>query len=402
MRATVLSHSRNTIMLAFEDITERKMREEQLANTEQALRDANVRTTEFLATLSHELRNPLAPLHMSLFLLEQAQPGSDTARKAQAVIGRQVSHLTRLVDDLLDITRITHGKVQLQRQQVEFGDLVRRTVDDHRLSFDAHGIHLVCRFDAGPFWVDADPVRLIQVITNLLSNAEKFTPRGKEVTVTVQQAYGRVLLQVRDTGVGIPSNVLEHLFEPFAQAPQTMERSRGGLGLGLATVKGLVDLHGGSVSISSDGQDKGTAVTVLLPLVAPPPEVTVISDKSSQRVRRVVIIEDNKDAAITLRDALTLCGHQVEVAYEGLSGIELAQRFLPEVVICDIGLPQMDGYEVAKTLRKAPSLQGVYLVALSGYAASEDVARAKAAGFDKHLAKPPALDALDRLVRDAP
>jgi CheY-like chemotaxis protein len=376
------------------------MREERLTTTERALRQANLRTTEFLATLSHELRNPLAPIRNSLFLLERTEPGSDMARKAQAVIGRQVTHMTRLVDDLLDITRITRGKVQLQRERIEFGEIVRRTVEDHRLSFEDSGIHVECRIDSGPFWVDADPARLIQVLTNLLGNAEKFTPRGQRVVVTLQQAHTKLLLDVRDTGVGIASDVLQHLFEPFAQAPQTMDRSRGGLGLGLATVKGLVELHGGTVTISSDGQDKGTSATVLLPLAQAASQVAVIAQKVPDCTRRVLIIEDNEDAAKTLRAALTMCGHEVEMAYDGSSGIKLARSFGPEVVICDVGLPLMDGYEVAQALRAMPSMRGVYLVALSGYAASEDVARAMAAGFDKHVAKPLSVEAIDRIVRE--
>lgn len=402
MHAVVLAHSDKMTMLSFEDITERKTREEQLSATEQALREANLRTTEFLATLSHELRNPLAPIRNSLFLLERTEPGSDMARKAQTVIARQVTHLTRLVEDLLDVTRITRGKIQLQRERIEFGELVRQTVEDHRLSFETSGIQLECRIDPGAFWIDADPARLVQVLTNLLSNAEKFTSRGQKVIVSLQHTHKKVLLHVRDTGVGIPSTVLRHLFEPFAQGPQMMDRSRGGLGLGLATVKGLVELHGGTVGISSDGHNKGTTVTVLLPLVEAPAKVTMVVHEVPERKRRVLVIEDNEDAAKTLRDALSMCGHQVEMSFDGLSGIDLARRFKPEIVICDIGLPRMDGFEVAQIIRKTPTLEGAYLVALSGYTAMEDVDRAAEAGFNKHVAKPLTIEALDRIVKEAP
>ena len=399
--ASVLSNPDRRILLAFEDITERTLRQERLIATEQALCDANMRTNEFLATLSHELRNPLAPIRNSLFLLKRVAPGSDKAQTAQTVIERQVTHLTRLVDDLLDMTRIVRGKVQLQREVLDLGPLVSSTVEDYRLNFDRSGIVVAHRCDPEPFFVDADAARLIQVVTNLLGNAEKFTPRGGRVDVTLQRAGAKVVLNVRDTGVGITADVMGSLFEPFAQAPQTMERSRGGLGLGLATVKGLVELHGGTVTISSPGLGEGTLVSVMLPLVEVSTAIVATAHAPQASNRRVLVIEDNDDAAETLRDALELCGHVVEVAYDGPSGIEAALRFLPDVVICDIGLPQMDGYQVAQVLRAKPELERTYLVAMSGYAAPDDVDRAQKAGFDKHLAKPFTMDDINRVLCDA-
>jgi two-component system CheB/CheR fusion protein len=242
----------------------------------------------------------------------------------------------------------------------------------------------------------------VQIISNLLANALKFTGRGGGVSVQLRAEEKSSVLSVTDTGVGIPPEVLDHVFEPFAQAPQTLERARGGLGLGLAMVKGLVELHGGAVNIRSEGLGKGTEVTVSLPLVAEPPPREQPPTLPSQRGLRVLVIEDNLDASDTLQVALTLNGHQVKVAADGVRGLELAAEFDPDVVICDIGLPGMDGYEVARAFRAREALRNKFLVALSGYAQQEDLQRARAAGFDRHLAKPTSLDKLEQLLAEVP
>jgi PAS domain S-box-containing protein len=240
LTATALSRGEPQILLAFEDITERKEKELQLVRTEQALREAARRKDEFLAMLSHELRNPLAPMRNSLFVLDHAPPGSEDALEAHAILDRQVTHLTRLVGDLLDVTRITSGKIELQLERVELGELVRRTMDDHRAMFQASGIRLEARFEPGAYWIEGDPTRLVQIVSNVLGNAEKFTPPGGEVEVILRHLpEDRIVLCVRDTGIGIAADVIGQLFQPFAQAPQPLDRGRGGLGLGLATLKGL-------------------------------------------------------------------------------------------------------------------------------------------------------------------
>jgi PAS domain S-box-containing protein len=396
------AHAGRTVLLAFEDITERIEREEKLADTERALREADGRKDEFLAALSHELRNPLAPIRNSLFVLSRVEPGSGRAQKAMQVIERQVAHLARLVDDLLDVTRIARGKVQLHRERLELGQLVRNAMDDQRTTFEASGLRMDAHFEPGHFWIDGDPSRLAQVLSNLLSNAEKFTPRGGGVVVSLQRAGGRVALRVRDTGVGIAPAETQHLFEPFSQAPQTLDRSRGGLGLGLAMTKGLIELHRGTVAIESPGPGRGTTVTVSLPLEAAPAPMAARVEPAATRRRRVLVIDDNRDMAESLEDVLAMIGHQVAAAYDGPSGIALARSFRPEVVFCDVGLPHMDGYEVAKTFRADDALRGIYLVALTGYAMPEDLERAAAAGFDKHVTKPPSLEQLGRLIGDAP
>jgi len=389
LTASPLSTGERMILLALEDVTE--------------MREAERSKDEFLAVLSHELRNPLTPLRNSLYILLQTAPADEPARRALAIIERQLSHLTRLVDDLLDVTRITRGKIRLHRTRVELGELARRALDDHHLSFESSGLRLEGRFEPGVYWVDGDPDRLAQVVTNLLNNAEKFTPRGGAVTVTLAREERRVRLSVRDSGVGVSPEALQRMFRPFAQAPQTIDRTRGGLGLGLAMVKGFVELHGGTVQLASEGQGRGAEVTVYLPLLpAPSPAVVETVAQPPGRVRRVLVIDDNRDTADSLQDALGLRGHTVEAAYDGPAGLERARTFHPEVVFCDIGLPGMDGYGVARAFRSDPALRDTRLVALTGYGMPDDLDRALAAGFDKHLTKPPSLDALERLLAGPP
>jgi PAS domain S-box-containing protein len=383
-----------TTLVAVEDVTGRK-------RDEAEVRDQSRHKDEFMAALSHELRTPLATIRNSISVLERAEPDGDPARKAKASIHRQVTHLTHIVDDLLDVTRIAHGKVRLQREPVELGDLVRQTLEDQRADFAANGICLSAHLASEPCWVDADPTRIAQVLGNLLGNALKFTPRGGRVEVVLRRTGASVALAVSDTGVGIAPELRARLFEPFRQAPQTLDRSRGGLGLGLAMVKGLVELHGGTIEIASDGIGCGSQFTVALPLVvgdvtpAKPPEAAHVAP------RRVVVIEDNRDAADSLKEALEIAGHTVAVAYDGAAGLALARESRPDVVICDIGLPEMDGYGVASALRTDAGLRGLFLIALSGYALPEDLQRAAEAGFDRYIAKPPRLDLLEQLVREA-
>jgi PAS domain S-box-containing protein len=395
LTAALVERTTRSVLLAIEDITQRK-------RAEATVREAAMRKDEFIAILSHELRNPLAPIRNSLYILEHATPGGEQARRSQSVIARQVAHLTHLVDDLLDVSRITRGKVVLQRERVELGDLVRRTMDDHRDTFNALGLRLEGRFGSELIWVEADPTRLVQVLGNLLTNAAKFTPRGGLVEVVLRREGNSAILRVRDTGVGIAPEDRPRLFEPFAQASQNLDRTHGGLGLGLAMVKGLVELHGGSVGIASGGSGQGTEVGVQLPLADDLPRTGHEAHARPATRRRVLVIEDNQDAADSLAEALALDGHDIQVAYDGPTGIALARDFRPEAVLCDIGLPGMDGYAVARCFRSDPLLKATYLVALTGYAQPEDQERATLAGFDWHIAKPPSLVTLERTLAQAP
>lgn len=385
------------------DISQRKHIEDELREANVKLRDADRHKNEFLAVLSHELRNPLAPIRNSLFILDRAAPGGEQERRAKQVIARQVSHLASLVDDLLDVTRVSRNKIQLQRERLDLNDLVRGAVEDNRSLFVKAGVRLDLAPAQAPLVVHADRTRMAQIVGNLLQNAAKFTVTGGQTRVSLAREEGAAVVRVVDDGVGMSEATLARLFQSFMQADQTLDRSKGGLGLGLALVKGLVELHGGTVSAHSEGLGKGSAFTVRLALAAAIPvnpdrqvEATAASPAAGRH--RILIIEDNVDAAVTLRDALELSRHAVEVAYDGCQGLDKARAFRPEVVLCDIGLPGMDGFEVARAVRADPTLSDVFLVALSGYAQPEDLQRAAEVGFQRHLAKPPNLEILEGIL----
>ncbi|HEY3357922.1 MAG TPA: ATP-binding protein [Polyangia bacterium] len=396
-----------TVALA-RDFAERKRREEALDESDrrqrelvEALQEAERRKDEFLAMLSHELRNPLAAISTSGYVLGKAAPGSDHARRAHAVIERQTRHLARIVDDLLDLTRVSRGKIELRRAPMDLHALVRRTAADFEGTLRARAIELELVAADEPIMVDGDATRLAQVVGNLLHNAAKFSDAGGTVTITVaaDAGAGAALVRVRDTGIGLDESTLDQLFEPFQQADRSLARTRGGLGLGLALVKRLVEMHGGAVSAASAGLGHGAEFTIRLPLVqtVAPPEPPVAA--AAATARRVLIIEDNVDAAESLKEAITFGGrHQVDVAYDGPEGLRKAQELRPDVILCDIGLPGMDGYQVARAVRADPRLRGAHLVALTGYALPEDEQRAAAAGFERHLAKPARLEQLEDVL----
>jgi two-component system CheB/CheR fusion protein len=384
-----------------EDISARKAAEAEREKLIQELHEADRRKSEFLGVLSHELRNPLSPIQSSIYILGHTPAGTEASTRALSVLSRQANQLTRLTDDLLDVTRISRGKIRLQRERVDLGDLMARTADDHQQLFATTGVELtVVRGDAA-IHVDADPARLRQVLGNLLHNAAKFTPRSGRTTLSLKRTGDTTaVVTVRDTGAGVSQELLPRLFEPFMQAEKTLDRSAGGLGLGLALVKGLVELHGGSVAAHSDGPGKGATFTVQLPVERRKvPRYTVAEPPRDERpADRVLVIEDNVDSAQCLKMVLEMNKHVVEVAYSGSAGIEKAHAFRPDVVLCDIGLPGMNGFEVARSMRGDPDLHAVPLIALSGYARAEDIEKAMAAGFDVHLAKPPDFEVLERTM----
>ncbi len=363
------------------------------------LADSDRRKSEFLAILSHELRNPLAPIRNAIHLLERAGSGSSESARATAILRRQTDHLTRLVDDLLDVTRISRGKIALHRSRLDLREVARRTVEDLRPVVEESGVSLRFEDGAGPLWVDADPTRVAQVIGNLLQNAAKFTPARGHVVLAIDAVDGAARLVVRDDGMGMEPGDVERMFEPFAQAEAGLARTNGGLGLGLALVKALVELHGGTVVARSDGPGRGSEFTAILPLAEEPAARPVPTPAPVPGGRLVLVVEDNPDAARTLADVLELQGHRVLIAGDGAGGLALAREARPDVVLCDIGLPDMDGFAVARALRADPALRGTRLVALSGYALPEDRARAREAGFDAHLAKPASIEELARLLR---
>jgi two-component system CheB/CheR fusion protein len=371
-----------------------------LESVNQQLADADRRKDSFLAVLSHELRNPLAPIRSSIDALHRATPGSEQAQRALDVIDRQVGQLARLVDDLLDATSVARDKLQLRRERLELNELVRCTLADHRPEFEEHQVSLVVDISPQPLYVEGDWNRLTQVVGNLLHNAIKFTAPGGRATVAVSQDEDtrRAVLRVTDDGRGMTADVIASLFQPFMQAERGDEPGKGGLGLGLALVKGLVEHHGGAVSAHSPGLGQGAELVVWLPLTDGPAPAEPLRAGPTPVPRRVLIIEDNLDAATSLRFVLELDAHQVEVAGDGTEGIARARRFKPDLVLCDIGLPNMDGYEVARAFRADHELAHTFMVALSGYALPEDRTRAAQAGFDGHLAKPVAIESIEELL----
>jgi signal transduction histidine kinase/CheY-like chemotaxis protein len=378
------------------DITKRR-------NVEDALREADRRKTEFIAMLSHELRNPLAVIGNGTYMLAQGVLDPDQVRRTLATIERQVVQLTHLIDDLLDITRITRGQIQLQRGLVDVDQLARAAVDDFRSGFPDAKITFDLDLARDRVTVLGDATRIRQVIDNLLHNAMKFTPAGGRVLVSVgvDSTRNEAVLRVHNTGSKIPRDLVTSLFEPFVQADRSLDRRQGGLGLGLAIVKGLVEMHGGSVAVQSDDAS-GTAFTVRLPSSIARAESSHATPVKPLPVPRtkVLLIEDNADAAEMMRMILELRGHHVMVTKTGREGLEAARRTPPDIVLCDIGLPEMDGYQVARTFRADHALRGVPMIALTGYATGEDVARAREAGFDRHVAKPPEIDVLAALIEE--
>jgi signal transduction histidine kinase len=388
--------ARVTTHLRLRELTEdleRKVREQtmelQVAN--ERLRDADRRKDEFLSMLSHELRNPLAAIACSVHILNHADPQSEPAKRAVMIVGRQTKHLTRLIDDLLDVTRVARGKMELYRELVDLRELVRRTGDDFRVMMDSRGIEFLTEMPREGIWIDGDPTRLAQVVGNLLQNAAKFTEPGGRVSLALDALHGHHVaeIRVRDTGVGIEPEVLAHLFEPFVQGSRSLARTQGGLGLGLTLVKGLTELHGGTVRVESPGPVRGSEFVVRLPLV-PSNRAQDAPDRSVRPLahsHRVLVVDDNRDAAESMAELVKTFGHVCEVTYDGPSALANIRTNPPDVVLCDIGLPGMSGYEVARALRAGGS--GIRLIAVSGYARPEDIKRAAESGFDGHVAKPP-------------
>jgi PAS domain S-box-containing protein len=394
------------------DLTERKRAEEQarqLAAAEVArevAQTASHRKDGSLSMFAHELRNPLAPILTCAHLLRQT--GLDPATRADCLdrLERQARYLSRLVDDMLEASRVARGRVTLRPERLDLARLTATAAGDRRPLFEKAGLALAVEVPATPVWVTGDPARLTQVVTNLLDNATKFTDRGGRVTVRVaaDPAAGRAVLTVRDTGVGLPADLLPRLFEPFSQAERTPDRPGGGLGLGLSVVKGLVELHGGEVSAASEGPGRGAEFTVRLPLEPEPAALSAppAPPAAAGGALRVLVIEDHRDAADSLRMLLEMLGHQTRVAYTGPEGVREAVDWGPDVVISDIGLPGMDGYGVARELRLNPVTARLRLLALTGYGSEDDRRRAEAAGFDRHLTKPVAPDVLLKALKPEP
>ena len=374
---------------------------------EEGAREADRRKDEFLSMLAHELRNPLAPILNSLHVARQPETSAADCEQALTLADRQARHLTRIVDDLLEVSRVMRGKVELRPQRLDLTNLVQTTVEDRRSVVEQAGLSLEVKTPAAPVWVNGDATRLSQVFQNLLDNAVRFTDRCGRVTVRLVIDKDQAVVTVRDSGIGIEPEMLPRLFDVFAQADRTLARTRGGLGLGLSVVKGLIALHGGQVAAASKGPGRGAEFTVRLPVAAPPPALAETSAPSLTNATkavpppqgsRVLVVEDQRDAAASLQMLLEMLGHETRIAYTGPDGVRIAGEWRPDIVLCDIGLPGLDGYGVARELRLNPVTAQVRLLALTGYGTDEDRRRTREAGFDLHLTKPVAPETLQDVL----
>lgn len=386
------------------DITARKLLEEELRIRLAQLAEADRRKDEFLATLAHELRNPLAPIRNSLEIMKMPRLDAATVQRTRDVMERQVHHLVRLVDDLLDVSRVMRGKINLRMESIEMATVVAQAVEMAQSLIEARGHRLALSLPEQSLLVNADSVRLTQVIGNLLTNSAKYTEPNGHIWLSVREDAGEAVINVRDDGIGISPDMLPHVFELFVQADHASTKAAGGLGIGLTLVKNLVQMHGGTVEARSAGLGLGSEFSVRLPLlVGGPHDFSEAVDDGNVRdpatgTLRVLVVDDNSDAAHTLATLLQLQGHEVRVAHDGAGAIAMAESYLPNILFLDLGMPGMDGYEVARRVREHPDLRGTVLAALTGWGQDDDRRRTAEAGFDHHLVKPPDLDSVTKLL----
>ncbi len=377
------------------DVSEQKRAEE-------ALREADRKKDEFLATLAHELRNPLAPLRNGLQLMGLAREDGAMVERTRVMMERQLGQMVRLIDDLLDVSRISRGKIELRKERIELAAVVQSALEISRPLVETNGQELLVALPPETVFLDGDLTRLAQVFSNLLNNSARYTPRGGRITLTAERQGAEIVVTVRDTGVGIPAEMLPRVFEMFTQGERSPGRSQSGLGIGLTLVQRLVELHGGTVEARSEGPGRGSELIVRLPAAAgellepavPAPEVTT-SPKY-----RVLVVDDNEDSANSMGMLLQLKGYEVRTAYDGLEAVAAAAEFRPAVVILDIGMPKLDGYGAARRIREASWSRGMVLVALTGWGQAEDKLRAQEAGFDHHLTKPVSPAKLEELLAE--
>ena len=361
---------------------------------------ANRRQTEFLSMLAHELRNPLQPIAMANELLGRITTAHPQLPKLHNIISRQVSHMVRLVDDLLDASRVSSGKITLQKRALLLSEIIESAVETSQPFIDKRHQHLVLHLPAYPIVIYGDLVRLAQVFSNLLINATKFTPENERITISAQKLVNAVSVSVKDNGAGIPGDIQPFIFDLFTQGFRSLERSQGGLGIGLSLVRTIVEMHGGTAKVRSKGAGFGSEFTVLLPLSSEPLERPggPVSKIALSRHRRILLIEDNIDANETLKLLLEMEGHAVTSMFDGPSGLAMAREKIYDVIICDIGLPGMDGFEIVKQLRLSPQDPAPCFIATSGYNQAEDRSHAIEAGFHHYLVKPVAINLLMALI----
>jgi PAS domain S-box-containing protein len=379
------------------DITERK-------RTEHLLRESNRQKDEFLATLAHELRNPLAPICAAAELLKNAKSMAPELRAATAILERQARQMTHLVDDLLDVSRITSGRIRLHREPLELAELLKAVVETYRQSAESTRHQISLAAGGGPAYVSGDRTRLTQIFSNILHNAVKYTPPAGRIEIALRTENRQAAVSVRDNGMGIPAEMLEHIFEPFAQLDRSYERADGGLGIGLTLAKKLVEMHDGRIEARSAGRGKGTEFLIHLPAIAAAPVQRASAPprhSDTMASCRVLIADDNHDAAVSLSMLLQAMGHDTRVVHDGVEALEEAEIFRPDIVLLDIGMPRLDGYETARRLASRPWAADTQIVAVTGWGQETDRQRAKDAGFHRHLVKPVDLDALREVMSEA-
>jgi signal transduction histidine kinase/ActR/RegA family two-component response regulator len=392
-----------TALLLGATITELKRMEKELRRRAHQLAEADHRKDEFLAMLAHELRNPLAPLRNGVEILRLQSGNGPGAEQVVPMMQRQIQHLVRLVDDLLEVSRITRGLIELQKKRVTLAAVLESALETSRPIIDASGHKLTWSLPPGPLFLEADMVRLSQVFTNLLNNAARYTERGGHIDITAERQGDEAVIRVRDTGIGIAAELLPHVFEKFTRGGQSGIHPQGGLGIGLTLARSLVEMHGGRIEATSAGRGQGTVFTVHLPLAPdnrPPPaqEGLPADQKPAASTLRILVVDDNCDVAESLGMLLKFTGNEVKVANDGPSALEVMKRWRPAVVFVDLGMPGMDGFEVARRVRADPALKDMTLVALTGWSQDEDRQRSRQAGLDHHLIKPVKLDDLEALL----
>lgn len=411
LRAQAFPLSRDRVILILQDISEQRQAEEERERLIAGLREANARLAEddrrkddFLAVLAHELRNPLAPIRNAVQVLRLTGPHDRILERQRDIIDRQAAHMAHLLDDLLDVSRITRGRINLQRRPVDLSEVLSRAVESATPLIESRRHKLTVSPPAGRLRVFGDFDRLIQIVGNLLNNAAKYTPEGGRIWLEAERENGGAVVRVRDTGVGIPADALGSIFDVFAQGYRSPVRPQEGLGLGLTLVRNLVELHGGSVEARSEGKGKGSEFVVRLPAMTEAEAPRRIEAESGFEAetepRRVLIVDDVRDTADSLAELLSLFGHDVRAVYDGEAAFRMLHEFRPEIVILDIGLPGVNGYEVARRIRSDPTLDGVKIVAMTGYGQDEDRRRAREAGFDRHLTKPVELRVLKQVMKE--
>ncbi|HET9296395.1 MAG TPA: ATP-binding protein, partial [Candidatus Binatia bacterium] len=374
-------------VMVFHDVTQRR-------RVEKALKEADQKKDHFLAILAHELRNPLVPIRNGLQILNLAGNDPTIAENARSIMDQALNQLVRLVDDLLDVSRITTGKLKLRQERVELAAVVQSAIETTRPLIDEQGHHLSVRLPSRPILLDADPTRLAQVFSNLLNNAAKYSEQSGYITLTAEPVEDEVIVRVSDRGIGIPADHLPRIFQLFAQVETASDRSQGGLGIGLSLVKGLVEMHGGTIEAHSEGFGRGSELIVRLPQVKPEPlsesqAAEPDGEKASFTPKyRILVVDDNRLSVQSTAIALGLMGHDLATACDGIEGIERARTFRPDVILMDIGLPDINGHETARRIRRQPGGKNIILIAVTGYGQEEDRRRSIEAGFDYHLVKP--------------